>query len=282
MDYTTYIPGAFCILVALVIMFRLMHYAPFYAPSYFFWIGAILALVGIAALVKPLVFLFVFDREIATVVLCGGILMSIISIYWPVQVYHSQTNMKLDVLLPGYSFNEYHEVRINASPEEVKHALQTTGVGDIPAIHLLLKIRGIENKNLNHKETSSQPAQKIFSTPDFNFFVADSTEFISVMILKASAKTPPPEVTTVEQFMAFNEPGYVKVAFNFRFISLENGQTLVSTETRNYAMTKEDQRIFGRYWRIIYPGSAMIRRLWLDTLAEKAEIRSKDKDQTKG
>jgi len=36
-------------------------------------------------------------------------------------------------------------------------------------------------------------------------------------------------------------------------------------------MTKEDRRIFGRYWRIIYPGSAIIRRVWLDTLAEKAE-----------
>jgi len=275
MDYKTYIPGAVCILVALVIMFRLMHYAPFYAPSYFFWIGAILALVGIISLVKPLVFLFIFDRKIAMIILCGGILMSIISIYWPVQVYHSQTNLKLDALLPDYSFNEYHDIRINASPEEVKHALQTTGVGDIPAVHLLLKIRGIGDKDLNHKVADNKPAQKTFSTPDFNFFIADSTEFISVMILRASAKTPPPEVTTAEQFMAFNEPGYVKVAFNFRFISLENGQTLVSTETRNYAMTNEDGRIFGRYWRIIYPGSAIIRRLWLDTLAEKAEIRSK-------
>jgi len=271
MDYKTYIPGAVCILTSLVIMFRLMHYAPFYTPSYFFWIGAILALVGIISLIKPLVFLFVFARKIATVVLCGGILISIISIYWPVQIYHSQTDLKLDALLPNYSFNEYHEVRINASPEDVKQALQTTGVGDIPAIHLLLKIRGIENKSLNQKETSGQPAQKTFSTPDFNFFVTDSTEFISVMIINASAKTPPPEVTTLEQFRAFNEPGYVKVAFNFRFISLENGQTLVSTETRNYAMTKEDRRIFGRYWRIIYPGSAIIRRVWLDTLAEKAE-----------
>ena len=271
MDYKTYIPGAVCILVALVIMFRLMHYAPFYAPSYFFWIGAILALVGVISLVKPLAFLFVFDRKIAMIVCCGGILMLILSIYWPVSVHHSQTNLKLDALLPDYSFNEYHDLRINASPEDVKHALQTTGVGDIPAVHLLLKIRGIGDKDLNHKVADNKPAQKTFSTPDFNFFIADSTEFISVMILKASAKTPPPEVTTAEQFMAFNEPGYVKVAFNFRFIGLENGQTLVSTETRNYAITKEDGRIFGRYWRIIYPGSAIIRRLWLDTLAEKAE-----------
>lgn len=271
MDYKTYIPGAVCILFALVIMFRLLHYAPFYAPAYFFWIGAILVLLGIISLVKPLVFLFVFDRKIAMIVLCVGVLMSIISIYWPVPMHHSKTSLKLDALLPDYSFNEYHNMRINASPEKVKHALQTTGVGDIPAIHLLLKIRGIENKDLNHKVTNNKATQTIFSTPDFDFFVADSTEFISVMILKASAKNPPPEVTTAEQFMAFNEPGYVKVAFNFRFISLDNGQTLVSTETRNYAMTNEDGRIFGRYWRIIYPGSAIIRRLWLDKLAEKAE-----------
>jgi len=270
MDYKTYIPGAVCLILALVIMIRLMHYAPFYAPSYFFWIGAILALVGIISIVNPLDFLFIVDRKTALAVFCGGILMSVISLYWPTEVYHSKTNLKIDTFLPDYSFNECHEVRINASPEAVRQALQATGVGDIPAIHLLLKIRGIENKDLSHKATGTQQSTDIFSTPDFNFFVADSTEFISVMILKASAKTPPPEVTTAQQFRAFNKPGYVKVAFNFRFISLGNGQTLISTETRNYAITKEDARIFGRYWRIIYPGSAIIRRLWLDTLDKKA------------
>ena len=96
MDYKTYIPGAVCLILALVIMIRLMHYAPFYAPSYFFWIGAILALVGIISIVNPLDFLFIVDRKTALAVFCGGILMSVISHNWPTEVYHTKTNLKID------------------------------------------------------------------------------------------------------------------------------------------------------------------------------------------
>ena len=47
MNFQLFLPGIICIIVALVIMFRLMHYARFYAPSYFFWIGLILTVVEI-------------------------------------------------------------------------------------------------------------------------------------------------------------------------------------------------------------------------------------------
>lgn len=272
MNLRLFIPGAVCIVVALAIMFRLMHYAHFYAPSYFFWVGAILALVGIISLIKPLAFLFVFNRTIAASVLCVGFLISAASLYWPVPLYHSQTKQEIDRLIPDYSFNEYHEVVINASIEEVKHALHTTGVAEIPAVHLLLKIRGIsDKKDMSNEATKNEPDPNTFSTPDFNFIVADSNEFITMMILTASSKTPPPTMTTFEQFIAFTEPGYVKVAINFRFVSRGDGQTLLTTETRNLPINQKDCRIFGRYWRIIYPGSAIIRRLWLDTLAQKAE-----------
>jgi len=272
MNFRPFIPATVCIVVALAIMFRLMHYAHFYAPSYFFWVGAILALVGIISLIKPLAFLSVFNRTIAASVLCVGFLISAASLYWPVPLYHSQTKQEIDRLIPDYSFNEYHEVVINASIEEVKHALHTTGVAEIPAVHLLLKIRGIsDDKDMSNEATKNEPNPNTFSTPDFNFIVADSNEFITMMILTASSKTPPPIMTTFEQFIAFTEPGYVKVAINFRFVSRGDGQTLLTTETRNLPINQKDCRIFGRYWRIIYPGSAIIRRLWLDELAQKAE-----------
>ncbi|MDD3908048.1 MAG: hypothetical protein PHF34_07540 [Bacteroidales bacterium] len=272
MNIQSYIPGVICIMVALALMFCLMHYARFYAESYFFWIGAILAIVGIISLIKPLAFLFVFNRTVAVAVLCGGLLISILSIYWPVPVYHSQTNLKIDEFLPEYSFNEYHEVKINASPEKVKYALQTTGVKDIPAALFLMKIRGIAgDKDLSDQAKNNQADPETLVTPDFNFFVVDSSELITFIVIKATAKTPPPEIKSAKQFLEFKEPGYVKVAMNFRLIRLENGQTLLTTETRNDGTTQEDRRHFGRYWRIIYPGSAIIRRVWLDTLAKKAE-----------
>jgi hypothetical protein len=273
MNFQSFIPGIICISAALVIMFRLMHYAPFYAPSYFFWIGIILALVGIISLIRPMAFLFIFNRTIAGYVTGGGVLISLLALCIPISMHHSNTQQHIDSLLKSYTFNEYHEMTIDATPEKIKEALKTTGVKDIPVVLWLMKIRGIadENKDMSNSATNNRPCTDTFTTPDFNFIVADSSELITLMILRASGKTPPPEITTFDEFSTFNQPGYVKVAVNFRFIPLGNGKTLLSTETRNLATTSHDNRIFGAYWRIIYPGSAIIRRVWLNAVAKKAE-----------
>lgn len=281
MNLQELLPGLACIFVALLIMFRLTHYAHFYAPSYFFWIGIIIFLVGTISLIQPLTFLFVFSRIYAAIVLSVGILISILSLVWPVKVNYSTDNLKIDDLLPDYSFGEYHEVSLDASVDKAKHTLQTTGVSAIPVIHLLMKIRGIaDEKDMSDIVANNQANSETFSTPDFNFFMVDPAEYISVMIMKASViaggskKLPaPPEISKLEQFTAFNNPGYVKVAINFRFISLDKQKTLLSTETRVQGTTSGDSRLFGLYWRIIYPGSAIIRRVWLDTIKKIAENR---------
>jgi len=279
MEIQNYLPGLICIIIALIIMFRLMHYAHFYAPSYFFWIGAILTVVGVISLIYPLEFLFVSNRLFAAFVALGGILISVVSLLCPVKTKHSSTtDQKIDDLLPEFAFNEFHEVRINASPEKIKQVLQVTGVKDIPAAYMLMKIRGIadEDVDLSDRTANNKAGSNTISTPDFNFFVVTPDEWITVMILKSviitnnSNKPAPPEISTLEQFTAFNKPGYVKVAVNFRFISTNNKETILTTETRNNGTTHKDSRIFGYYWRIIYPGSAIIRRLWLDTIKKKA------------
>ncbi len=278
MELKQFLPGIFCIVAALAVMVRLMHYARFYGPSYFFWIGLILAVVGLISLIKPLAFLFIADRIIALVVLTGGLITLSAALFWPVQLTKAQTGQVIDQLAPEYTFNEYHERIINATPKTSKEAFRTTGVGDIPVVHLLLKIRGIADEKIESDISSKTEADaSILKTPDFDWFVVDSVECITYMLINASGKTPPPVLPTIEVFKAFNEPGYIKTTVNFRFLPLANGQTLVSTETRNYAQTPSDNRKFARYWRIIYPGSALIRRVWLDTLAKKAEQMEQEK-----
>jgi hypothetical protein len=280
MNFQFFLPGIICIIVALVIMFRLMHYARFYAPSYFFWIGLILTVVGIISLIHPLAFLFVLNRTIAAVVVLVGILTCLISLFSPARLYHSKTdNQKIDALLPDYAFNEFHEVCINAPIDKVKQVLTVTGVKDIPVAHLLMSVRGIadEDVDLSDRASNNQVGAETISTPDFNFFVVSPDEWITVMILKSviitnnSDKPAPPEISTLEQFEAFNDPGYIKVAVNFRFIRKSDDQTILTTETRNNGITLKDSRVFGIYWRIIYPGSAIIRRVWLDTIKKKAQ-----------
>ena len=146
-------------------------------------------------------------------------------------------------MLPDYSFGEYHEALVDASPEAVKRALQSTAIRDVPVIRFLTKIRGLDDKKAVRYASKINERSDTFSTPDFNFFVIDSTEMVTVMLLNASTHVPPPPVKTLEQFRTFNKPGYIKVAINFRFIPQRNGQTLVTTETRNYAMELFDLAI---------------------------------------
>lgn len=275
-----YIPGLISLIVAIIIMIRLMHYAHFYAPSYFFWMGTIIMVIGLISLLHPLDSLFILNRTIAAFVVLGGVCISMASLFWPAKVKHSPTtDQQIDALLPAYAFSEYHDVPIKAPAEKVKQTLQVTGVNDIPAAHVLMKIRGIADKDvdLSDRAAKSEAGLGTFSTPDFNFFVVGPDEFITVMIIKSAmlsnktGKPAPPEISTLEQFKSFNKPGYVKVAVNFRFISNGNEEILLTTETRNQGTTHYDNRVFGRYWRLVYPGSAIIRRVWLDTIKKKAE-----------
>lgn len=77
------------------------------------------------------------------------------------------------------------------------------------------------------------------------------------------------KVTDKDQFQSFQEPGYAKVAFNFR---LEEGQ--LSTETRIAGTDAKARRLFGLYWLLIRPGSGLIRREWLRAIDRRAQASS--------
>lgn len=69
-----------------------------------------------------------------------------------------------------------------------------------------------------------------------------------------------------EHFTHFEEPGYAKVAFNFR---LADGE--LSTETRIAGTDAYARRRFGLYWLLVRPGSGLIRREWLHALDKRAQ-----------
>jgi hypothetical protein len=47
--------------------------------------------------------------------------------------------------------------------------------------------------------------------------------------------------------------------------------TELRTETRVLATDAASRRRFGRYWRVIRPGSALIRRTWLGAAKRRTE-----------
>lgn len=73
-------------------------------------------------------------------------------------------------------------------------------------------------------------------------------------------------VPRVDDFRGFVEPGFAKMAMNFRL----EGRTL-STETRVFLTDETARRAFRRYWLVIRPFSGLIRRVWLRAIKRHAE-----------
>lgn len=80
-----------------------------------------------------------------------------------------------------------------------------------------------------------------------------------------------PDVRTAQQFVDDRELGSVKMAFDFRAEEAGDGWSVPSTETRVMALDDATRRGMGRYWRLIVPGSGLLRRQWLNGIRRRAE-----------
>jgi hypothetical protein len=80
-----------------------------------------------------------------------------------------------------------------------------------------------------------------------------------------------PKVTDPQEFLACVEPGCAKVTLNFYVEDRGEGWSQVSTQTRILGTDRNGHRRFGIYWRVIYPGSATIRRMLLRAIKRRAE-----------
>jgi hypothetical protein len=90
----------------------------------------------------------------------------------------------------------------------------------------------------------------------FDLLSASPTE----IVIGASA-TPWRPSGTIGRF-AEPRPGTVRIATDLRATAVPGG-CILSTETRVLAVDDAARRAFGRYWLVVGPFSALIRRRWL-------------------
>jgi hypothetical protein len=77
-----------------------------------------------------------------------------------------------------------------------------------------------------------------------------------------------------DQFAAFNEPGYVKIAWTLRVEPLSANESVFRTETRAIATDPAARSRFRRYWAFFSPGIIVIRWTILGPLTREAERHS--------
>ena len=74
-----------------------------------------------------------------------------------------------------------------------------------------------------------------------------------------------------DQFAAFSQPEFVKIAWTLRADPVDDDTSVFRTETRAVATDATARARFRRYWAFASPGIAMIRRLSLQPLKRDAE-----------
>jgi len=232
--------------------------------------GAILylALLGVAAgvvsLVIPLRFLGIRTRKRGALVLLLGLAAFTVGVYLPVTEARVETpRTRLDEFAPVYQFSEFHSVGIAASKERVDAAVRTVRPEENRFFKTLTSIRGI-----HRMADAGRPILANFTAGAFVVLADDPGREI---VIGRAGNAMGGRWWAAEEFTASHPAPLVKIVMNFRIQEVDASHCLLTTETRVYAAGTHVLRGFATYWRMIYPGSSLIRREWLRAIQRRAE-----------
>lgn len=82
-------------------------------------------------------------------------------------------------------------------------------------------------------------------------------------------------VVPAEEFAAFHEPGYVKIAWTLRADPISAHESMARTETRVTTTDPVAREKFRRYWVLVLPGIVLIRKVLLRMAKQEAERRAR-------
>ena len=179
---------------------------------------------------------------------------------------------RLDEFAPVWHFNEVHTITVGALPDRVDRAIRAVSAAEVRFFRALTWLRRLGRPGpaslLN--PPAHLPLLEVATKSGFLLLAdAPNRELVvgTVVIAPPEALRP----TSPAAFRALDAPGYAKATLAFQIEPGPPARSLVRTETRVYAADAATRRRFGAYWRIIYPGSALIRRMWLRAIRARAE-----------
>jgi hypothetical protein len=251
----------------------LFNYWAAYQPlSTLVYSGIVLALCGLANLLLPFRFLGIRKRAVGALILAGGVGLAVAALLWPAPMIRvAQPRTRLDDVMPEYQFNERHSARIHARPEQVIEAIRQSTVGDLKSLVTLLKIRAAVSRTPFHDigEWRDKRMLDMFSTSGYLFGGSEhEIAIFGVWNVRANRR---PEVGTLQEVADYREQGGVKMGYDFNVEDAGGGWSTINAETRVLALDDFTRRGAARYWRLIVPGSGLLRLQWLEGIKKRAE-----------
>jgi hypothetical protein len=236
--------------------------------------GIIVGVGGLICCVKPVRRIGVATRKRALIVIAAGACLAVVGLLLPVSeshIAHKQT--LLDEFAPVWQFNERHTLTIAASPDRVFEAIRRVKADEITFFRLLTWIRrggrpipsGVLNAGVD------KPLLDLATETSFVWLADEPPHELVVGTVIAAPRGTRGRLTP-EVFKKTLPAGFVLATMNFVVAADGRGGSHVVTETRVFANSPGVTRAFAAYWRVIYPGSAIIRLMWLRAIERRATV----------
>ncbi len=179
----------------------------------------------------------------------------------------------LDDVMPLYRHQEVHAITIDASREAVWRAIQEVTPGDLPLTRALMAVRSLPARGrLRRRPDAGRTIAAGLGDRWFGV-IADDPPNGTVLgtvgrpwDLRRGRLRPPRD----GDLAAETGPDQVRVAMNF-CITGGPDRVVLRTETRIEPTDERAARAFRRYWRVVRPGSGIVRREMLRAVRRRAE-----------
>lgn len=239
-----------------------------------FYTAVIFALVGAFGVIRPLRRVHRGRRLHAAVMLLIGVAAAYaISRSMP-RAQSSAERHGIDEFAPTFHFREHHETTIAAPPARVFEAIRAVTADEIALFRTFTWIRrfGQPGPESIMNAPGRQPILDVATKGGFLLLRETAPDEIVVgTIVVAPPGARRPDGFGAHQFKALTAPGFAIAAMNFR-VEDAGSRSRVITETRVFATDQDALRRFTPYWRVIFPGSSILRTTWLRAIKKRAEL----------
>jgi len=180
----------------------------------------------------------------------------------------------LDRFMPEYEVAERHHIRVEAPPAITFAAACEADLMRSPVIRAIFRTRELilrSKRDATHHRgvlafTQALGWSVLAEVPDREIVMGTVTQPWNPNVAFRSL--------TPDQFVAFNEPDYVKIALTLRADPRGEGESIFRHETRATTTDVVARAKFRQYWSCFSPGIKLIRWLLLKPLRREAEYRA--------
>lgn len=177
---------------------------------------------------------------------------------------------RLDKLMPDYDVCEKHEIEVAAPTDVTLAAAKEMELYSSRIIRAIFKARELILRS--EPAVTSKPKGLLEGMKSIGWGVLAETpdEVVMGAVTKPWEANPVFRALPPDEFAAFAEPDYVKIAWTLRASPSPTG-SIFCTETRAVATDAAARKKFRVYWSFLSPGIILIRAAMLNPLKAAAE-----------